>query len=218
MDRVLEPELMDGEEQSIAYAQADFSDSNQWYVEHLIDEFSGHLQKVIDIGCGPADVDIRIARIKPDIEIIAVDGSEQMIKIAQQAVKGAEFEQLIMPKLGYIPGLPISQHTFDAILSKDLLHHLPDPSVLWNEAKRLGKSGAAIYVMDLFRPRTQEDARQIVEKVAANGPTILKQDFFNSLCAAFTSEEVEEQLRAAGLRLQVAKVSERHMLIKGTLP
>ena len=44
------------------------------------------------------------------------------------------------------------------MLSKDLLHHLPDPMVLWEEIKRLGRPGAAVYVMDLVRPATTEAA------------------------------------------------------------
>jgi hypothetical protein len=35
------------------------------------------------------------------------------------------------------------------------------------------------------------------------------------LCAAFTMDEVREQLAAAGLALRIAKVSDRHMLISG---
>ena len=119
---------------------------------------------------------------------------------------------------GYIPGLPLAEHSFDAVLSKDLLHHLPDPMVLWCEARRLGRTGAALYVMDLIRPATQQEARDIVETVAPHEHEILKQDFYNSLCAAFTVEEVEDQARQAGLRLEIARISDRHMLIKGELP
>ena len=53
MDRVLEPELMDNERQSIAYAKADFSASNQHFVDGLIRDFPGHLHRAVDIGCGP---------------------------------------------------------------------------------------------------------------------------------------------------------------------
>jgi len=44
---------------------------------------------------------------------------------------------------------------------------------------------------------------------------IVKQDFFNSLCAAFTVEEVRAQLADAGLDLEVSRVSNRHMWIHG---
>jgi SAM-dependent methyltransferase len=119
---------------------------------------------------------------------------------------------------GYIPGLDLQEHSFDVVLSKDLLHHLPDGMALWHEAIRLGRHGASIYVMDLIRPATEQEAQEIVERVAPHEHPILKQDFFNSLCAAFTVEEVKAQLQLMGLALEVSQVSDRHMLIKGILP
>jgi SAM-dependent methyltransferase len=100
---------------------------------------------------------------------------------------------------------------------KDLLHHLPNPMVLWSEARRLGRPGAVIYVMDLIRPETPDAARDIVESTAGREHPILKQDFYNSLCAAFTTEEAEDQVRQAGLSLDVSRISDRHMVIKGRL-
>ena len=217
MERVLEPELMDDEQQSIAYAKADFSTSDQWYVDHLMMDFPEHLLEVIDIGCGPAGVIIRLARAKPDIHITGVDGSGPMIKLARQAVQVAGLEKQISPTQGYVPGLPLEEHSYNAVISKDFLHHLPDPSALWHEVKRLGKPGAAVYVMDLFRPQTPDDAMRIVEEVSANEDPILKRDFYNSLCAAFSVEEIQEQLKRAGLDLQVAPISERQLVIKGLL-
>jgi ubiquinone/menaquinone biosynthesis C-methylase UbiE len=217
MERILEPELMDDDNQARAYAQADFSTSNQWFVDQLLTDFAPALPHVIDLGCGPADVLIRLARAKPDMRITGIDGSTAMIKLATAAVRAAELEQQITLIKSYIPGMPLEDHAYDAILSKDFLHHLPNPMVLWNEAIRLGKPRAVLYVMDLIRPATAEDAQAIVERVAAQEDPLLKQDFYHSLCAAFTVAEVEEQLRQAGLTLQVQQVSERHMLIKGTL-
>jgi ubiquinone/menaquinone biosynthesis C-methylase UbiE len=218
MDRVLEPEIMDGELEAAAYARADFSDSNQWYVEHLIREFGKHLNDVIDLGCGPADVPVRIAKAHPAARVTAVDGSAEMLKIAAQAVSAAQVEDRVTLHQGLLPGLALLEHTFDAILCKDMLHHLPDPQVLWGEAKRLARPGAVMYVMDLMRPDSPLEAREIVEMVSANEDPILKEDFYNSLCAAFTVEEIRAQLRAANLNLHVEQVTDRHMRIKGHLP
>ena len=160
---------------------------------------------------------LRLAGARPDIRITAIDGSAAMIALAREAVRAAHHEARIVPMQGYIPGLALDEHSFDAILSKDLLHHLPDPMVLWTEAQRLGRRGAAVYVMDLIRPATQQAAREIVETVAPREHPILKEDFFNSLCAAFTMEEAEVQVRQAGMLLEAAQVSDRHMLIKGVL-
>ncbi|MFO1121539.1 MAG: class I SAM-dependent methyltransferase [Hyphomicrobiales bacterium] len=218
MLRVLEPELMEDGEQSLAYARADFSSSNQWFVDQLLMDFPAAFHRVLDIGCGPCDVMLRLARACPKTRITAVDGSAAMIELAAEAIRASGQGARIKAIEGYIPGLPLEEHSFDAVLSKDLLHHLPDPMVLWREARRLGREGATLYVMDLIRPETEQDARDIVETVAPNEHEILKKDFYNSLCAAFTVEEVEDQARQANLRLEVAKISDRHMLIKGQLP
>jgi SAM-dependent methyltransferase len=208
---------MGDDEQSLAYANADFSSSNQWYVDHLLADYPEALRTVIDIGCGPCDVMLRLASARPDIRITAIDGSASMIELARAAVRAAGHETRIAPIQGCIPGLALDEHSFDAILSKDLLHHLPDPIVLWKEARQLARQDAAVYVMDLIRPDTQQAARNIVETVAPREHPILKKDFYNSLCAAFTIEEAKAQIRQAGLLLEVAQISDRHMLIKGIL-
>jgi len=72
--------------------------------------------------------------------------------------------------------------------------------------------------MDLRRPDSPETARDIVQAVAANEADVLKTDFYNSLLAAFTPEEIREQLRAAALHLDVTLSGDRHMLIEGYAP
>jgi ubiquinone/menaquinone biosynthesis C-methylase UbiE len=218
MERVLEPELMTDEQQALAYAKADFSTSNQWYVDHLLADCADQLNNILDIGCGPGDVMLRLAAARPNARITAIDGSSAMLELARKAVASGGQQQRVTLLQGYVPGLPLEERSFDAILSKDLLHHLPDPMVLWNEAKRLGRSGAAVYVMDLMRPVSPQAARNIVETVARDELPILKADFYASLCAAFTLDEVEAQVEQARLPLDVTQVSDRHMVIKGLLP
>lgn len=217
MQRILEPEIMADAEQVLAYANADFASSNQLFVDRFIADAPRSLRNVVDIGCGPCDVMLRLADACPGIHITAVDGSAAMIELANRAVRAAGRESHITAMQGYIPGLALREHDFDAVLSKDLLHHLPDPMVLWSEAQRLGRPGAAVYVMDLIRPATPQQARNIVETVAPDEHPVLKEDFYNSLCAAFTIEEVEAQILEAGLLLRVAQIGDRHMLISGLL-
>ena len=217
MERVLEPELMDDEQQSVAYARADFSTSNQFFVDGVVRDFPTHLVDIVDVGCGPGDIPIRLARAAAQATITALDGSAPMIVLARQAVRAAGLETRIRLMQTRVPGPPPRQHAYDAVLSKDLLHHLPDPSVLWREVVRLGRRGAAVFVMDLMRPATTEAAHAIVDAVAAGEHPILREDFYRSLCAAFTVNEIQNQLTVAGLNLQVAQVSERHMLIKGLI-
>jgi ubiquinone/menaquinone biosynthesis C-methylase UbiE len=218
MDRVLEPEIMDGEAEAAAYARADFSDSNQAYVRDVVASFPAHLGEVVDLGCGPGDIAIRLSRAAGKARITAVDGSAAMLALARQALHAAGFGAHIKFVAGRLPGLDLADGHFDLVLSKDMLHHLPDPQVLWSEVKRLGRPGAAVCVMDLSRPESPAAAHEIVERVAALEHPLLKTDFYNSLCAAFTADEVRAQLAAAGLRLSVSQLTERHLCVKGRLP
>jgi ubiquinone/menaquinone biosynthesis C-methylase UbiE len=217
MERVTEPELMDDEQQSIAYAQADFSTSNQLYVDSLVRDFPDHLRAVVDIGCGPADVVIRLASMAPHAAITAIDGSAPMIALGRTAARAAGVDDRLTLLHTRIPGPPPAPQSFDAVLSKDLLHHLPDPRVLWNEVKRLGRPGAAVYVMDLVRPDSEDTARAMVKEGAGSEAPILQHDFYRSLLAAFTMDEVRAQVAAAGLDLTVGPIGVRHMLIRGVL-
>ncbi len=218
MDRILEPEIMDDREAAAAYARADFSDSNQLYVDRVVARSGEHLSSVVDLGCGPADVTMRLARAVPRARITAVDGSEEMLILARRAIGAARLAERITLHLGRLPALALPEHSFDAVLCKDMLHHLPDPRTLWSEALRLGRPGAVVHVMDLVRPGSPLEAREIVERVSSREHPLLKEDFYNSLCAAFTVEEVRAQLRAAGLTFAVEPLSDRHMAIEGVLP
>ena len=208
---------MDDREQAAAYARADFSSSNQMFVDGLIETYPDRLGSILDIGCGPADVPIRILRAEPSAKVTAVDASLPMVEIGKQAVQEAGLQDNIDVILGRLPGIDCGDIQFQTIASKDLLHHLADPSSFWEEVVKLATGEAAIYVMDLYRPESREDARKIVESVSGNEPEVLKRDFYNSLLAAFTVDEVQDQLESASLPLRVQKVSERHLLIQGSL-
>jgi len=71
--------------------------------------------------------------------------------------------------------------------------------------------------MDLLRPDNPETVANLVDIYADNEPKILRQDFYNSLCAAFTPVEVQEQLVTARLdQFKIEIISDRHMMVYGT--
>ena len=220
MDRILEPELMTDEAQAEAYAQADFAQVNQGFVDRFRACFPKAVDgTMVDLGCGPGDIPVRFARALPGFTITAVDGSEPMIALAEKAVKAAGVEDRVRPRCARLPMLPLPLQSFDAVVSNSLVHHMPDPYLFWNELVRLGKPGATVLIMDLFRPESPERAREIVEQYSGNEAPVLKEDFFNSLCAAFTLREVRYQIRSRGLGGLVCELaSDRHWIVWGHLP
>ena len=210
---------MDGEEQARAYAAADFADVNQSFVDRFRATFpelsAGY---VVDLGCGPADIPMRLSRALPRVEILAVDGARAMLQVGRDALLSAALGGRVRLIAGRVSGLPFADHRFDACISNSLLHHLRRPQALWTEIRRIGRQGAPLFVMDLSRPATSRAAREIVERAAGGESPILKQDFYNSLLAAFSVDEVRAQLDAAGLEdCTCAVVSERHWLVAGRL-
>ena len=218
MQRLPEPELMIDAAQCQVYASADFAASNQMFVETVGKLISAGAVTVLDVGCGPGDVMIRLAGQHPSLKITAVDGSPAMIRLATKAVENRGLSNTIKTLQGCVPGLALPAGHFDAVLSKDFLHHLPEPSVFWHEVRRLVKPGGLICVVDLRRPESAQAAQAIVDAVAGREAEILRVDFFNSLLAAFTPAEIHEQLKSAELDLEVTILSDRHMLIQGYAP
>ena len=217
MQRTLEPEIMDKEENVLAYAKADFSSVNQKFVDDLIRKYP-HIKIILDLGCGPADIPIRLAQSLPKVHITAIDASKKMIESAKDAVTKAKLNNHITLIQAYLPELPFKPKTFDAVISNSILHHLPNPVVLWEEIKKLGKSGGVVFVMDLLRPASPKKAKEIVEQYSGNEHPVLKEDFYNSLLAAFTLDEIKEQLKKANLtNLNAEVISDRHWLVSGTL-
>jgi len=96
------------------------------------------------------------------------------------------------------------------------LHHLIDPLILWKTVRQCAKAGAPVFIMDLLRPHNVESATGLLQRYAAEASPLLQKDFFNSLLAAYSVEEIRQQLEAVNLDyLHIDIVSDRHVLIWG---
>jgi len=216
MQRIPEPELMEDKEQGLTYARADFSGPNRQFLQLFAEkhpDFSGS-GRVLDLGCGPAVILIRFARIYPECTCVGIDGAEAMLAPGYSAVQAGGLAgriTLLCRCLTCVENIG----GYQVVLSNSLLHHLHRPEVLWQTMCDCALPGARIMIMDLFRPPSKEAARHIVETYAAGEPEILKKDFYNSLLAAFRVDEVRGQLQRAGINLFCAEVSDRHLAVWG---
>ncbi|WP_419596892.1 class I SAM-dependent methyltransferase [Thiolapillus sp.] len=219
MKRIPEPEeLMDEAEQALAYAEADFSASNELFIQLFKQlhpaEFTG---QALDLGCGPADIPIRFARRYPRAKVDALDGAQAMLDLAEKAIEADGLAQRICLHCQYLPATRLDK-TYDAVLSNSLLHHLNDPQDLWSTILDSTRPGATVLVMDLMRPESAGQVDALVVQYASDAPEVLRRDFEASLYAAYTLEEVQAQLAAASLDgLTVSQVSDRHLAVQGRL-
>jgi SAM-dependent methyltransferase len=221
LPRTPEPELMNEAEQARAYAEADFAEPHDQFVARFAAGFPDlDLDgTVLDMGCGPADVTVRFAKAYPRCRVDAIDGAPAMLALGQARIEAAGLAHRIRLIEGYLPGADLPFAAYDAVIANSLLHHLHDPQVLWESIRRHGRPGAAVFVMDLRRPHRLEEADALVKRHAAGEPEILQRDFRHSLHAAYRPGEVRQQLNVAGLAaLNVAVISDRHLVVYGRLP
>ena len=220
MRRTPEPELMLGEEQARAYAEADFQEAHSRFIELFARSFPEEAAAgyALDLGCGPADISLRFARAYPDSIIHAVDGSEAMLDFGKEALCREGLEERIQLIHRYLPARQLPRKKYDVVISNSLLHHLGDPHVLWQSINQFASPEAPVFIMDLMRPAGKAQAKELTETHTAGEAEILKQDFYHSLLAAYRPHEVKSQLQEAQLaHFCVEEVSDRHMIMWGRL-
>ena len=225
MKRTPEPELMETPSQVKAYADADFSQSDSMVVKGLekyLKKIGKTLNKndlVLDIACGPGNISERIAKKWPFVKVVGLDGSKKMLDEAEKKLSN-NFSKNLTYELIEINSIAKGEIHFplkaDVLVSNSALHHFHDPYRFWSALKKLGKSKCIHIHRDLIRPTSIEKAFEIKEKHLANSPEILKKDFYASLKASFTVDEVNQQLIDAGLsQLEVFQVDELYFEIIG---
>ncbi len=221
MKRIPEPELMESYEQAKAYSEADFQGPHSMFVQLFVERFGADLKgHVLDAGCGPADIAVRFANAYSHCTVHGVDASEAMISFGRKRVVSAGLEGRVLLYQGYLPGIILPVERFQALIVNSLLHHMPDPMKMWEVVKQYAPagSGTRIFIMDLIRPSSRQEAAQLVESYSGSEPEVLKRDFYNSLLAAFRPDEVRGQLEESGLGfLQVEVVSDRHLAVWGIM-
>jgi SAM-dependent methyltransferase len=220
MDRVPEPELMAAPEQVAAYAAADFAEPHDRFVALLRARLPDlPLEgRAADLGCGPCDVAVRFARAYPRWTVDAADASQAMLAAAVPLLERAGMSERISRLHLRLPCDSPGERRYNLVFSNSLLHHLAAPAVLWDALRRWTRPDAAVFIMDLLRPRSRKEAGGLVERYASGEPSVLRDDFYNSLLAAYRPEEVRGQLAAAGLGdLTLEVVSDRHGIVWGRI-
>lgn len=214
MERILEPEVMDSLEESLAYDKMDFTEVNQAFVNEAIAQCDLDVALVLDIGTGPGRIPVMMAQSRPQWRIIAIDMAETMLAIAKQHVFKAGLTAQISLELADAKNLPYPDGYFDLVISNSLVHHLPEPKLFFEQVKRVVKPNGGLLIRDLFRPRDRETVNQLVNSIGQEYDPHQAKLFRDSLHAALTLNEVREIIESVGLTgVKIDQSSDRHWSI-----
>ena len=216
MQRCPEPELMNGVDQVAAYAAADFSAGDDVTIDRirsLVAEWPlGNSPIVVDLGCGPGNITVLLARLLPEARVIGIDGAERMLELARQRAADQDLAiEFLHRDLRHIKGLKA-----DLVVSNSLLHQLHDPLLLWRVTSQLANRGCRVLHRDLRRPQSMDELNHLQTLHLPDAPELLLQDFRASLRAAFEPAEVVDQLRITGMKqLSVQLEGDRYLVVSG---
>jgi ubiquinone/menaquinone biosynthesis C-methylase UbiE len=107
--------------------------------------------------------------------------------------------------------LPYPDASFATVTSNSIVHHIPEPIVVLDEAWRVLAPGGLIFIRDLFRPDDEATLRRLVETYAAGANEHQKQMFADSFRASLTVDEVRQIVTRFGAAPETVRAtSDRH--------
>jgi ubiquinone/menaquinone biosynthesis C-methylase UbiE len=214
LPRVLEPEVMDSEEEARDYDRMDHAAVNARFVADLLDEGpldASRQGPVLDLGTGTAQIPIELCRAAPAVRVVAVDLAESMLALARKNVAAAGLADRIEVKRADGKRLPFADDAFFAVLSNSIVHHIPNPADTFAEALRVTRREGRLFFRDLLRPESDAEVERLVALHAAGANDHQRFLFDASLRAALTLDEVRAIVDALGLCPNcVVQTSDRH--------
>ena len=216
LPRILEPEVMDTAEEAHDYDAMDHSAVNRVFVADFLAVWNGR-SPILDLGTGTALIPIELCRQSAKGEIVAVDAAAHMLAVAKENVRKAGFEQRIQCERVDAKGMHFAAGSFPAVMSNSIVHHIPDPRIVFNEIARVAAPGATIFVRDLLRPADLATLNRLVETYTIGANAHQKKMFAESLHAALTLDEVKELVKGIGHNPElVRQTTDRHWTWVGT--
>ncbi|MFN2459302.1 MAG: methyltransferase domain-containing protein [Candidatus Velthaea sp.] len=211
MRRAVERELMDDPVDSLAELERNLAD-----IEFANARFGGigpvlrevrraGARTVLDVGCGSADIPLAVARDGErrgaDVQVTALDRSEQMLAIARRRTLGH-------PRLRFVSGegtaLPFGDGQFDVVTCNLALHHFePDAACrLLAEMRRVAR--VTPLICDLRRARAAYAVVLLWSRLSTRN-RLTRHDAPLSVLRAYTPAEALALARAAGWRAPRAR-------------
>jgi ubiquinone/menaquinone biosynthesis C-methylase UbiE len=210
LDRILEPEVMDSADEARDYDTMDHAAVNRLFVADFLAVWNRR-GPILDVGTGTAQIPIEFCRQSPIGEVVAIDLADHMLAVATENVHKRKLDARIRLEKVNARSMPYASDSFAAVMSNSIVHHIPEPRLVFAEIVRVAAPGATIFVRDLLRPPDMATLRLLVDAYAGGANEHQRKMFTESLHAALTIAEVQALVTAHGFDSSTARqTSDRH--------
>jgi len=147
---------------------------------------------LIDLGCGSGNLIIQIAKAFPNLDLIGIDISKEIISLAEKRAKEHSLDRKITFKLGNVENMPFPDNSMDFIISTFSLHHWLDPMNAFKEIYRVLKKSGTCLIFD-FRRNSRKffyGLLTFATKIVVPKPLKNIKEPLGSLKAAYTAKEI----------------------------
>ena len=205
MKRIPEPELMETRDQVLSYVKADFSKGENEFIEfinnYLISNKINLSNKdlIFDLGCGPGNITEKISLKWPEVSVIGIDGSNEMINEARSR-KNLNGNKKLFRNIEYIcediKSIELNDITYNTnltlLISNSLIHHIINIDDFFDCLTNLSTKKTINFHKDLRRPKDEKTAIKLKEKCNQIYNNTLTNDYYASLRASYTSNELKK--------------------------
>lgn len=159
---------------------------------------------VLDLACGPANQLAQIAVLNPQARFTGLDASPNMLQLARGTLahSGVRNVQLVSGDMSHLRDF--EDASMDGVISTMSLHHLPDLAALQATVREIGRvlrPGGAVYLVDFGRFKRVSTQRFFSLDRRSYQSEQFTRDYFNSLRAAFSLEELSHAVAQLGERV-----------------
>ena len=208
---MLEPEILGVGWDALAYEALDHSGENAALADFLAAKLGFRRGKLVDLGAGPGDIPVAICRRLKAVRVTAVERASAMLLLASAKIARSGFAGRIALLRADAKNTKLPDGSFDLVFCNNLIHHIPEPDLIFREIARLCRSGGGLFLKDLRRPGTPGELKALVNKGARADTPRQKGLLRDSLHAALRIEEVRAYARRAGLTgFTLRAVGDRH--------
>ena len=229
MDRKAEPELMNTKDQVDSYSEADFSYEENKFIRFIRNTLKKNKinlngsDLIVDLGCGPGNMSEKLSLEWPNVPVIGIDGSKEMILKAESRknLHPKKLNNLIYlyKDIKDIKLTDISnKKKITLLISNSLIHHLTHIDEFFECIISLSSRETLNFHKDLVRPFNEKSALKLKAECSLQYNEILTNDYYASLQASYRANELKDFILKKNLnQFEVLEEGKKYLILCGSV-